>query len=239
MNQPEIKKYSDPDATARAFAKDLVEKINEGNTHIALSGGSTPNILFDILAKEYSFNVKWQNAHLYWGDERCVPPFHAESNFLFAKTKLIDHVAIPTENVHRIRGENEPGQESYRYSQRVKTLVPEKNGWPRFDIVILGLGTDGHTASIFPNQMDLLTSENICDVAEHPESGQKRITLTGKVINNAAKIAFLVTGTSKAEKVATMLSDNKSRLNYPAGHILPTNGKLTWYLDEPAGALIS
>ena len=236
MNQPEIKQFANAAETAKGFASDLVEKINAGNTHIALSGGTTPNLLFDILAKEYSFNVKWHNAHLYWGDERCVPPFNPESNFLSAKNRLIDHVAIPTENIHRIRGENDPQQESYRYSQRIKTLLPVKNGLPRFDVVILGLGTDGHTASIFPDQMDLLTTDDICSTATHPESGQKRVTLTGRIINNAATVAFLVTGESKAQKISLMLSNQKSRLDYPAGHIAPTNGKLIWYIDEAAGS---
>ena len=236
MNQPEILQFDTATDTARAFAQFLIEKINTTNTHIALSGGSTPNLLFDLLANEYSFNVKWQNAHLYWGDERCVPPFHAESNFLSVKNRLIDHVAIPMENIHRIRGENDPTQESYRYSQRIKTLLPEKNNLPCFDIVILGLGTDGHTASIFPDQMDLLTSDDFCAVATHPESGQKRVTLTGNIINNASTVAFLVTGKSKEEKVKLILSKKTERLKYPAAHIQPRHGQLIWYLDKEAAS---
>jgi 6-phosphogluconolactonase len=238
MSKAEVFRYEDPKSTARAFAEVLVEMINQGNAHIALSGGSTPNLLFDILASEYSFNVKWQNAHLYWGDERCVPPFNPQSNFLSAKTRLIDHIAIPTENVHRIRGESDPEHESYRYSQRIKTLVPHENGWPRFDLVILGLGEEGHTASIFPDQMELLESDKYCAVATHPETGQHRVTLTGKVINNASKVAFLVTGEGKSQKVATMLSNTKGRLDYPAAHVNPTKGELLWYIDEAAGTML-
>ncbi|MFT4736251.1 MAG: 6-phosphogluconolactonase [Cyclobacteriaceae bacterium] len=236
MNQSDITIFKDASALALGMAKVIQQAANEGNKHIALSGGSTPSILFDVLAADYAFDLKWSNAHLYWGDERCVPPFNAQSNYLAAKNKLIDHVAIPTQNIHRIRGENDPFQEARRYSQRVKTLVPEINGHPQFDLIILGLGTDGHTASIFPDQMDLLTADDICRVATHPESGQKRISLTGKVLNNAKSVIFLVSGASKADVVQNIIERKAEAASYPASHIQPITGKLTWLLDEAAAA---
>ena len=234
--QPIVNIYKDPEAVATAFAEVLQEMVNQENSHIALSGGSTPNLLFEILGEDYSFSIKWQNAHLYWGDERCVPPFSDESNFKNAKSRLIDHIAIPAQNVHRIRGENDPYQEARRYSQRIKMLVPGGAKIPRFDLIALGLGTDGHTASIFPHEMSLLDSENICDVATHPESGQRRVSLTGKVINAGRKIVFLVTGAQKAEKVKEILTGTKKSLSYPASHISAPSGEVLWFLDEAAAA---
>lgn len=237
--KPTVKIFNNPEAVAHACAEYLMELINAKNTHIALSGGSTPNLLFKILGQDYSFKIKWPNAHLYWGDERCVPPFSSESNFKTVKSSLIDHVAIPAENVHRIRGENDPIQETMRYTQRIKTLVPTKNGLPAFDVVMLGLGSDGHTASIFPDQLELIQSREICELAVHPDSGQQRVTLTGSVINNATMVMFIVTGESKAEKVAEILGGRKNSENYPAAHIKNSNGELIWFLDEAASAKLS
>lgn len=234
--KPIVKIFKDPEAVARAYAEMLQNMVAEKNCHIALSGGSTPNLLFEILGTEYSFNVKWQNVHLYWGDERCVPPFSSESNFKNAKARLIDHVAIPTQNVHRIRGEGDPAQEAKRYSQRINTLVPSEKGLPKFDLITLGLGSDGHTASIFPHEMHLLNAPNICEIATHPESGQKRVTLTGDILNHTSKAVFLVTGDSKAEKVREILSNSSSKDKYPASHIICPTGEVHWYLDEAAAA---
>jgi 6-phosphogluconolactonase len=237
--KPNIRVFKNPEMTARAFADFIEESINQQNTHIALSGGSTPNQLYQILGKDYSFRIKWLNAHLYWGDERCVPPFSEESNFKSVKSNLVDHIAIPSENIHRIRGENDPVKEIKRYSQRIKTLLPENQGIPEFDIMLLGLGTDGHTASIFPDQMHLLSSNNICEIARHPETGQSRITLTGTVINRAKHVVFLVTGRSKAEKVKQIINATKDSKTLPAAHIIPTSNNLYWYLDEEAASLIN
>ncbi|MEL7342864.1 MAG: 6-phosphogluconolactonase, partial [Bacteroidota bacterium] len=176
--------------------------VNRGETyHIALSGGSTPRLLFEYLSEHFRESIPWGDVHLWWGDERCVPPDHEESNYLMTKETLLKGVILPPENVHRIKGENSPADEAVRYANEMKKSIPQKNDLPVFDLIYLGLGTDGHTASIFPDRMDLLTSTDLTAVASHPESGQTRISLTGPVLNNARKIAFLVTGASKAELV--------------------------------------
>ena len=150
------------------------------------------------------------------------------------KDHLLSKIDFPEENVHRIKGEDDPEQEAARYSAEILKNVPGENMIPRFDIIILGMGPDGHTASIFPHQMELLTTARICDVATHPESGQKRITLTGKVLNQANKVAFLVTGGNKKEKVKEILTKTGNWKLYPAAHVKPINGELIWFLDDSA-----
>lgn len=223
---------------AKTFC-DHLKKMSEEKEklYVALSGGSTPGIIFSLLADEYQSSIKWNKIHFFWGDERMVPPEHFESNFGTTKYKLFDHLNIPTENIHRIFGENDPEKESVRYSTEIKNLVPLKKTFPQFDLMMLGLGEDGHTASIFPDQMHLLTSENICEVAVHPNSKQKRITLTGQVINNASEIYFLVTGTSK-QKIIHDIFYGKDNLKYPAVHIKTKSGNMNYYLDNDASVLI-
>jgi len=206
--------------------------------NIALSGGSTPKLLFNYLAEKYSESTVWQEVHFYWGDERCVPPDDEESNYKMTKDFLFDKIQIPAANIHRVFGENNPEREAVRYSSEIKENLPQSNGLPLFDLVILGMGDDGHAASIFPHQIELLESQNICEVAEHPVSGQKRITLTGKVINNAKEIVFLVTGENKKEKVSEIRNHNGKWKTYPASLINPIDGKLTWYLDKAAAELL-
>lgn len=235
-----IKVYATPRETAKAFADILVDycsnRPSEEVITIALSGGSTPKLLFELLAREYAGKLPWERIHLFWGDERCVPPDHTESNYLMTKQALLDKVAIPEQNIHRILGENRPKEEAIRYSNEIKQHVQEFNGLPSFDINLLGLGTDGHTASIFPNQMGLLTSGNICEVAEYPETGQKRITLTGKVLNNAKNTFFLVTGESKKEKVSDILEEAPHAKEYPANYI--AGDRVNYILDEAAAQLL-
>ena len=234
-----IIREKDPQSAAARFAEALIEVVrSKERVHIALSGGSTPKILFELLAKDFRGKVDWNEVHFYWGDERCVPPDHPESNFLMTKSNLLDHIEIPEGNIHRIKGEEDPEKEAVRYGDFLVDNMKTYRKLPRFDLIMLGLGTDGHTASIFPDQMDLLSSEEVCAVARHPESGQKRVTLTGTVINNAAEVAYLVSGKSKAEKVREILQQKGEYASYPASHIDPHDGNLVWYLDEAAASLL-
>jgi 6-phosphogluconolactonase len=226
-----------PAAVARAFADWLAELSSRTEKlTIALSGGSTPAILFRLLAEEYNNQIDWTKLHFFWGDERCVPPDDEESNYKMTRELLFDKVAIPADNIYRIRGEEPPEEEAERYANIIAGAVAQKNGLPAFDLIMLGMGGDGHTASIFPDQMELLESQRWCEVATHPESGQQRVTLTGPVINNAQSVAFLVTGSSKTEKVDLILSEKEERLQYPAAHIHPYDGQLHWFMDKAAAA---
>lgn len=231
-----VRTFENPTKTAQAFGDYLMKAVeqSEGNFHCALSGGSTPKILFDYLAEKYPNSALWDRVHFYWGDERCVPPTDSESNYKMTKEHLLDKIDIPDENVHRVLGENDPLTEANRYSHELTTFLPTKNELPVFDLIILGMGTDGHTASIFPHQMELLNSEKICDVAKHPDSGQSRVTLTGKVINQAKEVVFLVTGANKKEKISEIFNQNGNWKTYPSAHIKPVAGKLKWFIDAEA-----
>lgn len=191
-------------------------------------------VVFDELAEHYRERIPWAKVHLYWGDERCVPPVHEESNYGMCAEHLLSHIAIPPENIHRIKGEDPPAGEAERYAALLGEGLPKKYRLPRFDLVMLGLGEDGHTASVFPHEMKLWDSRNYCEVATHPDTGQKRITLSGKLINNAARVAFLVTGGGKAEKVKEILQQQGNYKNFPASRVSPRSGELYWFLDREA-----
>ena len=234
--------FETPLTLARAFALEFKKITDElisenGNINIALSGGNTPKLLYSILAEEYIDKILWSKINFYWADERCVSPESSESNFGEADRILFSKINL-YENLHRIIGENDPSAEAERYSALLKQNLPFENDLPKFDLMLLGMGEDGHTASIFPDRMDLLKSEKYCETAVHPASNQKRITLTGKVINNSDRIYFLVTGKNK-EHVVKIISERKEdSLMYPAGKIRQKNGDVNWFLDQDAAGLI-
>jgi len=236
----ELKAYQNKVKVAEEFSKYLIEKSGTRKSfHIALSGGSTPKIVFDVMAKEFSKDIDWKNIHLYWGDERCVAPDDIESNYKMTVDHLISKVDIKPENIHRIKGEEDPKSEAKRYGELLEKELPKAFGLPQFDLVILGMGDDGHTASIFPHEINLWVSPDNCEVAIHPESGQKRISLTGRIINNAKTVAFLVTGEGKAEKVKIIVDREEGYLEYPASHVAPKTKDLVWFLDAAAAKLLT
>lgn len=226
---------ADPEAVARDFTRYLVEQLQDKKKFtIALSGGSTPKLLFRLWAAEYRDAIDWSVIHFFWGDERCVPPNDEESNYGMTKALLFDNIDIPAKNIHRVRGEDEPEEEARRYAAEIADNTERFNGFPSFDLVILGMGDDGHTASIFPHEMELFEEERFCVVATHPTSGQKRVSITGPIINSAQRVAFLVTGANKEEKVSAILQHQEGYHAYPAAHVQPLTGALHWFLDEAA-----
>jgi 6-phosphogluconolactonase len=231
-----IKVFDNLDELSEEFARFLQNEVTPAKEKfsLVLSGGSTPKHLFTYLSTNYKIKIKWDKVNLFWGDERCVPPEDEQSNFRLANQSLISNISIPRENIFRIQGENDPVKEENRYSEIIKRNVPMKYNYPVFDLIILGLGEDGHTASLFPDQLHLLTEEKICSVAIHPASGQKRITLTGKAINNARNIIFIVTGKNKKQVVDEIFNNKEAAKQYPASFINPVNGNLYWYLDKHA-----
>ena len=242
--KPEILVFSSPEELAEAVAKEFQKAAAAADGSgkifsVALSGGTTPKLLFDRLASpEIAETIPWEAAHLFWGDERCVPPGHPESNYGMTRQALLGKIAIPEENIHRIHGEAEPEKEIQRYSEEIRETLGTE-GVPRFDWIILGLGADGHTASLFPGGVIKEDSRGVCGATEHPDTGQTRITLTLKTINEAARVLFLAAGSSKAEMAGRILrrplQDHKE---YPAGLVNPGRGRLEWYLDREAAALI-
>lgn len=238
-----IKIFPTPFALAEALAFELVNLVKKVEKRefpftFALSGGSTPRLLFSVLGDHFASSVKWDNTHIFWTDERCVPPDNTESNYRTAWKGFIERINIPEKNIHRIRGEDDAVKESMRYSEEIAKFTRQRNGLPVFDFIMLGLGEDGHTASIFPGNKTLFHSHRICEVTIHPVTDLKRITLTGSVINNAELITFLVTGKKKAEIIGEILGEKESAKRFPASHIAPADGKLLWYLDRDAATNI-
>jgi len=243
MLEKQVKIFDSEEELAEKFAEEIFVMSEDYRSekrlfNIALSGGRTPNTLFTVLAKKFGNIITWSNIHLYWGDERCVPFGDSESNYFMTKLSLIDHIIIPKENIHRIKGENEPNQEAMRYSNEILTNVRIENGLPEFDLTLLGLGEDGHTASIFPDQLELFESNNICEVSIHPVTKQERITLSGKVINNSVNICFLVTGENKSKVVSEIILEWGTSSSYPAYYIRPDKGEVNWYIDKLAAKLL-
>ncbi len=232
--------YDSSQRVAERFAQWLhtwIEAQPEGPLHWALSGGSTPERLFQHLAAHYADRLPWERLHLWWGDERCVPPDHEESNYGMTQTHLLSRVNLPEANIHRVRGEAEVYQaEAERYAEEVRTHVPGVDGMPRFDLIMLGMGDDGHTASIFPSQLHLLEDKALTALATHPDTQQPRVTFTGPLLNHAATVAFLVTGPRKAGRTAQILGGRPGARHLPAYHVRPTDGVLHWYLDRAAAA---
>ncbi|WP_422860241.1 6-phosphogluconolactonase [Flagellimonas sp. S174] len=236
----ELKIYKDKNEVATAFSSYFVDFVKDKDqVHIALSGGSTPKIVFDVLASKYGDKIDWSSIHFYWGDERCVPPDDSESNYKMTVDHLFSKIEVPKENIHRILGERNPNGEAMRYANLLEINLDRVEGVPQFDLVILGMGDDGHTASIFPHQIELWEAEDHCVVATHPESGQKRVSINGKVINTAKEVAFLVTGQGKAEKVEMITQKKEGFEKYPASLVNPASGKLLWFLDKDAASGLS
>ena len=237
-----VRVFQTPDEMAQNFATILIKDLDRVEPDhfytIALSGGSTPELFYSVIGDHFSKSVKWENVHFFWGDERCVPPDSRESNYGMTRRSLFGKINIPESNIHRIRGEFNPAEEASRYALEIEKYTRKRDGLPLFDLIILGLGEDGHTASLFPSTPQLLDSEKICDVTSHPVSMQKRITLTGRILNNACRVAFLVTGGTKAEIVEKILNKSSSAQNFPASMIVPLYGELTWLLDKEAASFL-
>lgn len=235
--------FDTPEETARGVAELIKAKAIEMTKkslpfNIALSGGSTPKLLFTLLASEYSSTIPWHFMRIFWVDERCVPPTHKESNFGMTYDSLLVNVPIHDANIFRMQGENEPEKEAIRYQKLLEKELPIVNGFPQFDLVLLGMGDDGHTASIFPDNLSLLSSDLAVAVGVQPASGQKRITLTGSTILQAKSIVFLITGDSKATILKEILTNNNSD-KYPTHHIANKASTVDFYLDKNAASEIN
>ena len=207
--------------------------------HISLSGGSTPKLLFKALAQApFADSIQWNNLHFWWGDERCVAPTDAESNFGEAHELLFKNVVIPAANIHRIRGEAEPIAECARFAAEMDAVIPHKQGLPAFDWILLGMGGDGHTASLFPHQTNF-DDPALAVIATQPQSGQQRISKTARLLENADRITYLVLGESKAEVLFEINSTPAEMLAYPAAKIKASHGETEWYLDAAAAKLLA
>ncbi len=237
-----VRVFPSREALAQAFAAILIKDLDRIEPDhyytIALSGGSTPEYIFQYLSENYADRIPWEKLLVFWGDERCVPPEDDESNYRMAFENLLQNVPIPDANVFRIRGEDDPVIEAAQYSELVTDMVPEYKGLPQFDLMLLGIGDDGHIASIFPDRPDLFSSAQLYDVALRPDKKQKRITATGRLINNSAKIYYIVTGKGKASVVSQVVEGKIGSELFPASRVMPASGHLVWMLDQEAASLL-
>ena len=210
--------------------------VARGHFSVALSGGSTPKALYSLLAtNEFSEQRVWRQIHLFWGDERCVAPDHAESNFRMIQESLLSRIDMPSENVHRMIGEIDPKIAAAGYETELKRFFSSsEETLPRFDLVLLGLGEDGHTASLFPGSSALNETEHWVATTYVEKLHAYRLTLTLPVINNAAQVAFLVDGANKAAIVKEILTTEKR--DYPAAKVRPENGQLIWFVTQDAAS---
>lgn len=236
----EIRIYADHDLLTRAAAEYVVglyetAVAQHGHFSIVLSGGSTPRALYQLLAQQmFSQYVDWSKVYFFWGDERCVPPDDEQSNYRMARLALLDEVDVPLSNIYRMHGEREPAEAAAAYEQQLHEFFRNR---PPFNLILLGLGDDGHTASLFPNTAALDETERWVAANYVPKLEAWRLTLTATAINTAQHVAFIVTGAGKAGVVHEVLEGPRQARELPSQLIQPDN--LTWFLDEAAARLLN
>jgi 6-phosphogluconolactonase len=220
---------------AELFVQQAARAIQErGQVLVALNGGNTPTRLFQLLASDYRDTVVWSRVHVFWGDERCVPPDDPGSSYGQAKEVLLDYVALPESNIHRVKGELDPSSASTEYAQTLKLFAEDHLEFPRFELVYLGMGEDGHTASLFPGSRVDVTEAVVAVTAKYQDRPANRVTMTQVIFNQARMVVFMATGEKKANTLAEVLGDRYNPDLYPAQRIDPKDGQLIWLVDEGA-----
>jgi 6-phosphogluconolactonase len=240
-----IEVFPTPDALADAVARHVVDCARAaisatGRFTVALSGGSTPKAAYSRLASaDWGLaNDQWRRVHVVWGDERCVPPDDPRSNYRMAKEALLDRVPIPPDQIHRIRGEDDPPQAAAEYERQLRLLLtchPERSA-RHLDLVLLGLGEDGHTASLFPGQPAVHETERWVLAVPAPTGHMWRVTLTPAILNSARNVTFIVAGAGKAARLQQVIERPFAADQLPAQAIRPIQGRLTWMVDQAAGS---
>jgi 6-phosphogluconolactonase len=232
-----------PDAVALAHeAAQEFQRLAEaavqerGHFSVALSGGNTPRAVYSLLASEHK-QLPWDHIHIFFGDERHVPPGHPDSNFRMASESLLSKVPVPEKNIHRIHAELDTEAAAAEYEQQLVSFfhLPNRD-WPRFDLIFLGIGEDGHTASLFPGSKALSEASRTVTANWVEKFKTFRITLTFPVLNHAAEVVFLVSGVSKAQILSEILRPGAQK--YPAQSVEPEKGRLLWLVDQDAGSLL-
>jgi 6-phosphogluconolactonase len=243
----EIRIFDSVEELSRAGANQFIEWGMEafqakGRFVVALAGGSIPRSLYLMLSsEEFRSRLDWSRVHFFWGDERAVPPFHADSNFRMARETLLSKVNPPPENIHRVLSEKPaPSEAGKAYAEELKRFFSLQEGeWPKFDLVLLGMGSDGHTVSLFPGTAVVHETQSLVAVPWVDIIRAYRITLTPPVINHATHILFFVAGSDKAPALKAVLEGKYQPDKYPAQVIRPLRGTLTWMADRTASALLT
>ena len=233
-----IKKFSDLETLSQFAAEKFVKVANQaiaerGRFLVALSGGSTPMKLYAQLANT---ELDWKLVHFFWGDERCVPADDEGNSYGQAKKVLFDKIG--TTNIHRVESDLEPAAAAQAYANTLSGFADAPFDFPRFDLVLLGMGDDGHTASLFPGSPVEVTTPTLAVTAHYQDRPANRVTLTQLVFNQAREVWFMVAGKSKAETLKNILQGEHKPETYPAQRIQPADGELVWMIDEAAGNLL-
>jgi 6-phosphogluconolactonase len=241
MNKSPVKVFKTGEDVAHAAAESFVTLANaaisdHSSFSAALAGGNTPRRLYELLASEvYRSRINWSAVYLFFGDERCVPHNHPDSNYRIVNEALISHIDIPLTNVRPITGEDDPVANARLYEADLRSFFAGRP-WPRFDLILLGLGEDGHTASLFPHT-SALAEKDAWVVSNWVEKfGTYRITLSPAAINGAANVTFMVVGAEKAPALAAVINGPVDPERLPAQLIKPNNGVLTWLVDSAAAS---
>ena len=244
---PEVRILGSAAELAREAAKVFVNRMDEalrgrGVFTVALSGGSTPRGLYSLLASEESFRsrVVWEQIHFFWGDERPVPPDHPESNYRLADEAMLSRVPVPPDHIHRLAGENpDPARAAEQYEEVLRRFFRIGRGeFPRLDLILLGMGRDGHTASLFPGTEALREKDRLVVANWVPQLKTRRITMTLPVLNQAKWVLFLVSGEEKAKTLPAVLEEEGEAEALPSRLIRPVNGKVMWLVDRSAAGLL-
>jgi 6-phosphogluconolactonase len=224
------------EAAARDFATKAEAAISErGSFTVALAGGSTPKATYEILARDYADELDWSKVHVFFGDERTVPPEHEDSNYLMANETLLSHV--PVGSVHRMRGELPPAEAAAAYEEELRKFFGTSDEPPRLDLILLGIGEDGHTASLFPETSAMEVHDRWVVANPVMKLGTTRLTLTVPLINSASTVNFLVAGEGKAEVLREILKGNADPREYPAKLVRPAGGPV-WMVDRAAAKFL-
>jgi 6-phosphogluconolactonase len=246
--QPTVERFPSAAELTMAAAERFVSVARAavaraGRFVVVLSGGSTPRALYAMLASNvYAARVQWPNGHIFWGDERCVGPDDEASNYRMAREALLDHVPVAAAHVHRIRGEDPPIEAARQYERELRAEFATPTGAPRgepgsrFDLVLLGLGTNGHTASLFPRLHAVREQARWVAAEDVKSEGMWRVTLTPPILNDAAEVTFLVSGSGKAAILRDVLYGARATDELPAQAIAPRDGRLRWMVDAAAAA---
>jgi 6-phosphogluconolactonase len=218
-----------------AAGRDAVAQT--GAFRVALSGGNTPRAAYELLAAPgMRASLPWERVFIYFGDERCVPPDDQRSNYRMAREAFLDAVPIPKEHVNRMRGEIEPGVAANEYATLLRTDLGDM---PRLDLILLGLGEDGHTASLFPGAAFNVEQDSLVEAVYAQPQAMWRITLTPSVLNAGRRVAFAAQGGAKSRALAAVLQGPRDPVTWPAQIVQPASGELTWLVDEAAASLLA
>lgn len=237
----ELQIYRDDGVLAQALADLFITTGNlamadRGSFTVALAGGNTPRAAYELLGTEPLVEqISWSDVFIYFGDERCVPPADEQSNYRMAQKAFLNSIPIPPANVHRIAGEIDPGHAANEYASLLRA---DLGNAPQFDLVLLGLGADGHTASLFPGSAPTIDDQALVRAVYSQSQMMWRVTITPKVINLARTVAFAIEGPDKADALAAVYEGPLDPIKYPAQIVHPSSGRLVWLVDELAAGML-